>query len=246
MDPSGPGASPRSRRVSPRSRVRRSASHSIASCASVQRHEPRDLEVVTAPAAAAPLVHERRDRDLPALVERPDEVRLRHGDVVEEDLVEVPVAVHEHERTDGDPGRSHVEQQVADPGVLRRVRVRPRQHEHPVGEVRARCPDLLAVHDEVVAAVLRPRAQAREIRAGAGLGIALAPDVVGSEDPREEVAPLRLRPPVDDGRPGELDARVAREHGPAGGEVLLLEDRLLQHRRAAAAVLARPRDADPA
>ena len=48
-----------------------------------------------------------------------------------------------------------------------------------------RAPDLLAVQHVVVAVALGPRAQRREIGAGAGLGEALAPHLVAAQDPRQ-------------------------------------------------------------
>src|SRR4030095_14795140 len=52
---------------------------------------------------------------------------------------------------------------------------------------------------EVVAAILGARAEAREIRAGARLGVALAPDVVGAQDARQVAMLLFLAAPLDDG-----------------------------------------------
>ena len=74
----------------------------------------------------------------------------------------------------------------------------------PIGEMRARGPDLLAVDQEMLALVDRAGAAARG-RAGAGLGIALAPELVGAEDRRQKRCfcaslpqwigrPSRLRP----------------------------------------------------
>ena len=86
------------------------------------------------------------------------------------------------ERPDGDAGRLHVEQQVADAAVLRRVRVRAGEHEHPVGEVGAGGPDLLAVDDVVVAVADGAGLEAGEVAAGAGLAEALAPRDLAAED----------------------------------------------------------------
>ena len=133
---------------------------------------------VIAPAGAAALEHQGRRRDLPALVQRPDEVFLRHHDVLEKHLVEMPVAVEQHERAHGDPRRLHIDQQIADAVVLRRVGVGAHQEETPVGEMRARGPDLLPVDDEMVALVDGAGAQTGEIGAGARPGIALTPDLV--------------------------------------------------------------------
>src|SRR5712691_2462632 len=72
-----------------------------------QRHEPGDLRRMAPAAGGVTLVHERGRRDPPALVHRAEQVRLRHDEVGEEDLVEVVVAGHEHERPHGNPRRRH-------------------------------------------------------------------------------------------------------------------------------------------
>ena len=116
---------------------------------------------MAAPAGRVTLVHERGRRDLPTLVDRPEQVRLRYDDVREEDLVEVVVPRHQHERTHADTRRRHRDEQAADPLVLRRVGIRSDEQDDPVGEVRARRPHLLAVDDEVVALVDGARPEAR-------------------------------------------------------------------------------------
>src|SRR2546428_4963078 len=79
----------------------------------------------------------------------------------------------------------------------------------PVREVRARRPHLLAVDDEVVALIDGARPEARQIGAGAGLGEALAPDLVGVEDRREMATLLLLGAPVDESRAHQVQAHVA-------------------------------------
>ena len=174
IEPSGPGGSPRRRRVRPRSRVTckrlrldRQLRQLLADMALApgrllpvrellrQFEKPRDLRRVVAPAGAAALEHQRRRRDLPALVERPDEVLLRHDDILEEHLVEMPVAVQQYQRPHRDPRRLHVDQQIGDAVMLRRVRVGAHQQKAPIGEMRARGPHLLAVDQEMVALVDR-------------------------------------------------------------------------------------------
>ena len=198
--------------------------------------------------AAAPLalVHEGGHGDLPPLVHRADEVRFRDGHVHEEDLVEVLVAVHEHERANADARRLHVDEEIADPAVPGRRRVGPHQEVDPVRELRARGPHLLAVDDEVVAPIHRAGPQTCQVRAGPGLGEALAPDILGGEDAGQEAPLLLLPPPLDEGRAGHADARVARQDGGPGAEALLVVDDLLHEGGPAASVFLGPRDAHPA
>src|SRR5262249_21462255 len=86
-------------------------------------------------AAAAPrlaLVHEGGHGGLPPFVLPADQVGLGHGHVDEEDLVEVAMAVHEHEGTHGDAGRLHVHQEVADALVPWRRGIAPHEEIDPV------------------------------------------------------------------------------------------------------------------
>src|SRR6185436_4470536 len=89
-----------------------------------------------AAADAGALEVQRRRADVPAAVLLADAVPGRHADVVEEDLVEAQAAAHVDQRLYGDAGRAEVEQEEADAAVLRRLRLGPGQHEHPVRLVR--------------------------------------------------------------------------------------------------------------
>ena len=166
--------------------------------------------------------------------------------VLEEDLVEAGVAGHLHERAHGDAGRLHVDQDVRDAAVLRRLGIGAHQAEHPVGVLRARGPDLLAVDDELVADELGAGAQRRQVGAGARLGVALAPDLVGGEDLRQVAPPLLLGAVRDQRRPDHLDAHHADEARRARAHHLLVDDRLPHDVGALAAVLARPAHGDVA
>ena len=110
------------------------------------------------------------------------------------------------------PGALHVDQEVADALVLRRVRVGAGQADAPVGALGDRGPHLLA--GELPAAVdpLGAGAQRGQVGAGAGLGEQLAPDQLAEQRrPHEPLALLvgavledrRQRPAGDhDVRPG--------------------------------------------
>ena len=91
-----------------------------------------------------------------------------------------------------------------------------------------------------------PGLQRRQVRARLGLGEALAPDLLGGEDRRQVALLLLLGPVGDHGRAAHREAEhVGRLRAPRAHD-LLVEDRLLDQRRAAAAVLLRPRHAGPA
>ena len=130
--------------------------------------------------------------------------------------------------------------------VLWRLGVGAHQQKAPIGEMRARGPHLLAVDDEMVAVVDRAGAQAGQIGAGARLGIALAPDLVGAEDLRQVARFLLLGAPMDQGRAQKVEAALARQDRRAGAEIFLVEDHLLHKAGAAPAIFLGPGDADPA
>src|SRR5436305_12009221 len=88
--------------------------------------------------------------------------------------------------------------------------------------------------------------QAGEIGAGAGLGIALAPDFVGAEDLRQVVLFLLLGAPMNQGWAEQVEAALARQDRRPGAEILFVPDHLLHKVSAAAAILLWPGDADPA
>ena len=101
-----------------------------------------------------------------ALVAEP--VLDRHLDVGEEDLVELRLAGDLAERAHLDAGRVHVDDQVREVPVARRLGVALRDEDAEVGDVRERRPDLLAVDDVDVAAALGARAAAARSEPASG------------------------------------------------------------------------------
>ena len=130
--------------------------------------------------------------------------------------------------------------------MLGRVAVGARDEHAPLRLVGERRPHLLAGHDPVVAVAHGARLHRRQVGAGLGLGEALAPDLLGGED-RLQVALLLLLGAVrDDRRPAHGQAEHVGELGRPRAHDLLVEDRLLDQRGAAAAVLLRPGEPRPA
>ena len=185
-------------------------------------------------------MQQRRHRHLPALALVAQAVLDGHLDVAEEDLVELRLARDLPQRPHLDPGRVHVDEEVGEVPVARRVRVALRDEDAEVGDVRERRPHLLPVDDVDVAAALGARARGGEVGARVRLREALAPDLVGREDRLEVARLLLLRPVRDDRRPGHVEA----DHADMGRSLhrgeLLVEDRLEAVRRTRAAVLLRP------
>src|SRR5437588_3831548 len=112
--------------------------------------------------------------------------------------------------------------------------------------MRAGGPHLLAVDDEMVALIDGAGAQAGEVGAGPRLGIALAPDLVGAEDPRQMALFLLLGPPVDQRRAQQAEPAGAGQDRGAGAEILLVIDDLLHEAGAAPAIFLGPGKPDPA
>ena len=194
---------------------------------------------------AGALVHQRRDRHLPAVADAADDVGIRDPRLLDEELVELTLTCDLDEGTDLDRLLLHVHEKVGEPLVLGGVGVGAGDEHAPLRELGQGRPDLLPGDHPLVAVLDRLGLQRGEIRARLGLGEPLAPDLVGGQD-RLEVALLLLlgavgdhdraahRQPEDVGRARDL-----------GRGRLLGEDGLLDHRRAAAAVLLRPRDPGP-
>src|SRR6058998_2116820 len=130
--------------------------------------------------------------------------------------------------------------------VLRRLGLGAAEEEAPVGDIGVAGPHLLAVHDEAVAPALAARAERAQVRAGAGLGEALAPEVLAREQPGEEAPALRLGAVAEDGRADQVDVGAGGGTRRTHAIERLLEEPALNDRRAAAAVLARPGDRRPA
>ncbi len=91
------------------------------------------------------------------------------------------------------------------------------------------------------------RLQRRQVRARLRLGESLAPDLVGGQDRRQEALSLLLGPVRDHGRAAHREAEdVGHRRALLRAHHLLDEDRLLDQRRAATAVLLGPGDPGPA
>jgi hypothetical protein len=109
-------------------------------------------------------------------------------------------------------------------------------------------PHLLAVDHPFVGCLVEHRAGAhgREVGARAGLGVALAPELVDRPDAGQETLLLLLGAELDQRRAQQLLAEVVHQLRSVGSGVLLVEDGLLGEAEPAAAVLLRPAEAGPA
>ncbi len=110
-----------------------------------------------------PLVHQRRQRDLPAAANLAQPLAVGDAHVGEIDFVEARLAVDLLDRTDLDTLRFHVEEEHGHPLMLRHRGIGTRDQDAEIGKVRAAGPNLLAVDHPVLTVAFGPRAQAGEI-----------------------------------------------------------------------------------
>ena len=137
------------------------------------------------PITPALLVAERRHRDPPPLVHRPEQRRHGHAHVVEVHLGEVGLAVRLHDGAAGDAGEVERHEQGRDATVRRGVGVGAHE-QHAVGRPEPdRRPHLGAVDHEVVAVELGPTTQPGEVAPRVGLAEPLAPHLVRAQDATE-------------------------------------------------------------
>ena len=197
------------------------------------------------PGDAGTLVPEEELRAGPALAFLADEVLRRHPDVLEEGVVDLLAPVHGPDRAHGDPGRAHVDEEEGDPLLPLRFPARAHQAEDPVRVLRGGRPGLLTVDDVVAAVSDRAGLEGGEVRAGPGLGVALAPPVVAREDAGEKAALLFPGPERDDDRPDHVHPERHRRRG-AGRLHLFLEEVALERAPARTPVLHRPARSHPA
>src|SRR6202034_4678830 len=116
------------------------------------------------------LVHQRRQRYVPAVADLAETLRVGNAHVGEIDLVETRLAARLTDRPDLDARAAHVEEEHRQALVLGDVGVGAYDQDAPVAEMGARGPDFLAIDDPFVALALGARAQPREIGARGGFG----------------------------------------------------------------------------
>ena len=171
---------------------------------------------------------------------RPRTLAGRDLDPVEHDLVELAVAAHLAQRPHLEARARHVHEEVGEPLVLSGRRVGAGQDRAPVREVSEGRPHLAAGDDVGVAPPLGPRLEGGQVAAGIRLGEALAEHVLRRQDTRQVQALLLLGAVHDDGGTRHVEADRVGELGGPRPRHLLVEDGLLHHGGAAAAVGDRP------
>jgi hypothetical protein len=146
---------------------------------------------------------------------------------------------------DLDPLGLHVDQQKADALLLLALCAGAHEAEDPVGDLGVAGPDLGAVDHVVVTIPLRPGLEAREVRTGAGLRVALAPPHITRQRGRQEPLFLLVIAEGVDHRGHHVDAKRHQTLSPRRGS-FEVKNVFLGIRPAGAAVFFRPVGGRPA
>src|SRR5262249_54948437 len=152
--------------------------------------------------------------DLPTLADGAEALAVGHAHVAEEYLVEMRGAGDLPDWPHLDARRFHVDEKVGEPLVLGGIEVAARHQHAPVAVLRPGGPDLLSVDDPLLAARLRARAQSREVRARAGFGEQLAPNLLPAQRLAGVAVALHLGAPGAQGGDAhaEADLEYAARH----------------------------------
>jgi hypothetical protein len=173
-------------------------------------------------AEPAALVHERGVGHRPSVVLAADHRVVGHPRVGHEHLVEEGPTRHLAQRAHVDPRLMHGEREVGDPLVLGDVGVGAGQEHAQIGILAARRPDLLTVHDPLVAVPPRPALQPGQVRTGGRFTEQLAPRLPAGHDVAHVGVDLLTGPVAGDGRGGEEQSEPGRSpEGPPGSDPLL-------------------------
>ena len=195
----------------------------------------------------AALVGQRRTGHGPALPLDPHDVLRRHEHVGQENLVELGVARHLHERAHVDARIGHVDDQRGDPLLgAGRIDLGAGQAQAPGGELGVGRPDLAARHLEAPLDRRGPRGEGGQVAAGVGLAEELAPDLPRREDGRQVAQPLVLGAVGQECRAHQVDADPVDGLRGLGPGVLALVESDLHRRGTATAIGAGPVDTHPA
>ena len=184
--------------------------------------------------------------DRPPLIDRADDIVVARQRIFEQGLVERRIAADQADRPHCDATLAHVDEDQADPFVLRRVRVGAHQREDEVALHRIRGPQLAAVDHVVVAVAHGFAGQTRQVRAGARLGIPHAPAAFAPGAARQPARLLRIRAELEDGRPDVVHAAAGQRRACIDAPHFLHQHEIFIPRQTGAAVLPRPRGHGPA
>ncbi len=183
----------------------------------------------------------------PAVTLLPDQRIVSQQHIVEEHLVEVGVAGEIADRSNRHAGKRQVDDELRKPFLpVRRFSGGPNQGDHVLAVMCVGRPDLPAVQAPAFRALGRPRADARQVRAGIGLAHADAEEGLRGADLGQVEAALRLGAELVDQRPALAIRDPVGGDRRARGQQFLHQDEAREGVQAGASVLLGKRDAHPA
>jgi len=183
---------------------------------------------------------------VPAAVQRADQLAFRDFDGIEKHLAERRLAADQVDRCDADPGALHVQYDQADACVFAGFGVGAHQCIHPVRFVAVRGPDFAAIDHKVVAGIPGRRFQTGQIRAGIGLGESLAPAHLSAGHGCEQGFFLLFGTELQQYRAEHPDAQVDLRRAALEAPQLAFEYGVVLRTQACATVFGRPLGAEPA
>ena len=177
------------------------------------------------------LVHERRQRDVPAFAGVAEAFGVGDANIGHVDLVEFGLARRLHERSHLDARCLHVEDEHRHPLVLDLFGIGAHEDDAEPREVRERRPHLLAVDDPLVAVAHGARAETGDVGAGSRLAEHLAPDLFAGEQWPQVALLLRIGAVGHDRRRAHaVSDRIATVRNRRTPPEQLAVDRVLQQR----------------
>ena len=156
-----------------------------------------------------------------------DDIGERHAHIVKKHFGKLILVGQSLDAARGDARRLHIDQNKADaflfPG---RVRIGTHQGEYPIGQMTPGGPDYLAVDNQVIAVDTAGGSKAGQVRSGAGLGIALAPEHVARHHARHMPLFLLIRSVTQKDR-SQMADRLGRNFRRSDARHFVGEDDLL-------------------
>ena len=149
-------------------------------------------------------MHQRRGRNRPAIAGFRQQEFRRNFRIGQEHLIERGMAVHLAQGLHIDAWLFDIDDEKTEAMVLRHIPVGARQQQPVLRVMGAGGPDLLAVDDPLVPLEIGPRRRAGKIGTAARLAEQLAPSVLASQDPAQELFLVHVAPVQKDRRGGEI------------------------------------------
>src|SRR5579875_430170 len=178
--------------------------------------------------------------DLPAAVERPQDIGIAGPQAVDEELVEMMGTQHALDWADFDRGILHRDQEHGDAVLLAFRPCRAREEEAPLRHPRIGGPDLLPADPPTLSVAPGRGLQRSEVGASIGLAESLAPDDLAPSDRRQVLPALLVGPVTHDRRADPVDPHVLGTPRLMVRPHLFTDDGLLPRRRTSPTKLGRP------